>query len=116
MVEKPWDISAIEGSGVYKGTYHVLGGVISAESGDISKLNVESLERRISSGKVKEVILALNATHEGEITAHYLVRVLSKYPVIITRIGLGLPIGASLEYTDFVTIAEAMKARFKIKN
>lgn len=115
VVEKPWDISAIEGSGAYKGTYHVLGGVISAESGDFSKLNVESLEKRVSSGKVKEVILALNPTHEGEITSHYLVRVLSKYPVTISRIGLGLPVGASLEYTDFVTIAEAMKARFKIK-
>ncbi len=116
VVEKPWDISAIEGAGVYNGLYHVLGGVLSAEEGaDPTRLNIESLEKRIKEGEVREVILALNPTHEGEITSHFLVRVLSKYPVTITRIGLGLPVGATLEYTDFVTIAEAMKSRFRIK-
>ncbi len=116
IVEKPIDVAAIESSGAYKGKYHVLGGVISALDGvGPENLNISDLKERIKKEGIKEIIIALNPTHEGEITAHYLVSFLSPLDVTITRIGIGLPIGGSLEYTDLVTIGEALRARKKIK-
>ena len=116
IVEKPIDVAAIERSGAYKGKYHVLGGVISALDGvGPENLHISDLKDRIKREGIKEIIIALNPTHEGEITAHYLVSFLSPLDVTITRIGIGLPIGGSLEYTDLVTIGEALKARKKIK-
>ncbi len=116
VVEKPIDVAAIESTGVFNGKYHVLGGVISAMDGvGAEDLNISDLGDRIKREGIKEVIIALNPTHEGEITAHYLISLLSNYKINITRIGIGLPIGGSLEYTDFVTIAEAIRSRKKIK-
>lgn len=116
VVEKPIDVAAIESTGVFNGKYHILGGVISAMDGiGAEDLNISDLGERIRREGVKEVIIALNPTHEGEITAHYLISLLSNYKINITRIGIGLPIGGSLEYTDFVTIAEAIRSRKKIK-
>ncbi len=116
IVEKPIDVAAIERSGAYKGKYHVLGGVISAlDRVGPENLHISDLKDRIKREGIKEIIIALNPTHEGEITAHYLVSFLSPLDVTITRIGIGLPIGGSLEYTDLVTIGEALKARKKIK-
>ena len=116
VVEKPIDVAAIESTGVFNGKYHVLGGVISAMDGvGAEDLNISDLGDRIKQEGIKEVIIALNPTHEGEITAHYLISLLSNYKINITRIGIGLPIGGSLEYTDFVTIAEAIRSRKKIK-
>lgn len=116
VVERPIDVAAIESTGVFNGKYHVLGGVISAMDGvGAEDLNISDLGERIRREGIKEVIIALNPTHEGEITAHYLISLLSNYKINITRIGIGLPIGGSLEYTDFVTIAEAIRSRKKIK-
>jgi len=115
-VEKPIDVAAIESTGIYNGKYHVLGGVISAIDGiGADDLNVKDIGERIKNEGIKEVIIALNPTHEGEITAHYLISLLSNYKISITRIGIGLPIGGSLEYTDFVTIKESIRSRKKIK-
>ncbi len=116
IVEKPIDVAAIESSGVYRGKYHVLGGVISAPDGvGPENLYIADLKERIQREGIKEVIIALNPTHEGEITSHYLLSLLSPLNINITRIGIGLPIGGSLEYTDLVTISEALRARKKIK-
>jgi len=116
IVERPIDVAAIESAGVYKGKYHVLGGVLSAIEGTGAEdLNISDIGKRIKREGIKEVIIALNPDHEGEITSHYLMSFLSPYNVEISRIGIGLPIGGSLEYTDFVTIGEAIKARKKIK-
>ncbi len=116
IVERPIDVAAIESAGVYKGKYHVLGGVLSAIEGTGAEdLNISDIGKRIKRERIKEVIIALNPDHEGEITTHYLMSFLSPYNVEISRIGIGLPIGGSLEYTDFVTIGEAIKARKKIK-
>ncbi len=116
IVEKPIDVAAIESAGVYRGKYHVLGGVISASQGvGPENLHIADLKDRIKREGIKEVIIALNPTHEGEITSHYIVSLLSPLKVTITRIGIGLPIGGSLEYTDLVTIGEALRARKKIK-
>ncbi len=116
IVEKPIDVAAIESSGAYRGRYHVLGGVISALDGvGPENLYISDLRERIEKEGIKEVIIALNPTHEGEITTHYLISFLSPLKVTITRIGIGLPIGGSLEYTDLVTIGEALKSRKKIR-
>ena len=112
VVEEASDIGAIERAGEYRGQYHVLGGRLSPLDGVTpDDLAMAPLLRRVAEGGVREVILATNPSLEGEATALYVQRQLVTYPVSITRIARGLPVGGDLEYADGVTIAQALSAR-----
>ncbi|MEO7102419.1 MAG: recombination mediator RecR [Gemmatimonadaceae bacterium] len=112
VVEEASDIGAIERSGEFKGTYHVLGGRLSPLDGiGPEDLAVNDLESRVSAGNVGELIIATNPSIEGEATALYLQRRLAVYPLTVSRIARGLPVGGDLEYADGVTIAQALLAR-----
>ena len=111
VVEEVSDIGAIDGSGGYRGLYHVLGGCLSPLDGiGPEELKVDSLLARLN-GEVREVIIATNPSVEGEATATYLKKVLAPNGVAVTRLARGLPVGGDLEYADGVTIAEALAGR-----
>lgn len=111
-VEEAADIGAIERAGEFRGQYHVLGGRLSPLDGVTpDDLTIPQLVRRVAGGEVREVILATNPSLEGEATALYVQRQLAGYPLSITRIARGLPVGGDLEYADGVTIAQALTAR-----
>jgi recombination protein RecR len=111
VVEEASDIAAIDGSGEYRGLYHVLGGCLSPLDGvGPDELNVDSLISRLN-GSVREVIVATNPSVEGEATATYLHKVLAARGVLVTRLARGLPVGGDLEYADGVTIAQAVAGR-----
>lgn len=111
-VEEVGDLWAMERSGVFKGRYHVLGGALSALDGITpDDLNIDSLVARASSEQVREVILALNATVDGQTTAHYIVDRLAHLPVKVTRLAHGVPVGGELDHLDDGTIAAAMASR-----
>lgn len=106
------DIWAVERTRTYKGIYHVLGGVLSALDGVGPKdLTIDSLLQNIRENHVKEVILALSATVDGQSTAHYIVDQIDNPDITITRLAHGMPIGGELDYMDDSTIATALKAR-----
>ncbi|MCH2631584.1 MAG: recombination mediator RecR [Nisaea sp.] len=112
VVKEVGDVWALERSGVYRGYYHVLGGLLSALDGiSPEDLRCEDLIKRASNPDVKEVILAMDATIDGQTTAHYLSEVLSKTNVSISRLARGMPVGGELEYLDDGTIAQALNAR-----
>ena len=109
VVEDVADLWALERAGVFRGRYHVLGGALSALDGVTpEKLNVAGLGERVKSG-VDEVILAMNATVEGQTTAHYLMDLLTG--VKVTRLAHGVPVGGELDYLDEGTLSAAFKAR-----
>jgi len=111
-VEEASDIGAIERAGEFRGQYHVLGGRLSPLDGVTpDDLTIPQLVQRVAGGEVREVILATNPSLEGEATALYVQRQLASYPLSITRIARGLPVGGDLEYADGVTIAQALTAR-----
>ncbi len=106
------DLWAMERASVFKGRYHVLGGVLSALDGvGPDDLRIPQLVRRIADTRVTEVVLALNATIDGQTTAHYIADQLSDSPVEITSLAQGVPIGGELDYLDDGTITAALKAR-----
>lgn len=112
VVEEPLDVVAIERSRAFLGRYHVLHGVISPVEGvGPDDLKIAELIRRIENGSFSEVILATNATLEGDSTALYLQRRLMPYEVKMTRLARGLPVGGDLEYTDEVTLGRALEGR-----
>lgn len=112
IVSQSLDIVAIEKTGLYKGTYHVLGGLISPVDGfGPAELSIEPLFERIRRDKPEEIILALNPTVEGETTALYLVKKMTDLPVKVTRLAHGLPIGGDLEYADQMTLGRALSNR-----
>ena len=112
VVETPADIHAIEQSSVYKGKYFVLSGYLSPIDGiGASELGLDDLEQRLQERTIKEIILATNATVEGEVTAHYISNMAKQFDVQITRIAHGIPIGGELEYADINTIAHALSGR-----
>ena len=109
------DLIAIEKSHAYKGKYHILGGLISPSDGiGPENLNIKSLEDRVENGEVKELIIATNPNVNGETTALYLAKNISKYGIKITRIAYGLPVGYNLEYADDITISRAIIGRREI--
>jgi len=111
VVEEASDISAIDGSGGYRGLYHVLGGCLSPLDGvGPEELKVDSLTTRLN-GEVGEVIVATNPSVEGEATATYLHKLLAPRGVVVSRLARGLPVGGDLEYADGVTIAQALSGR-----
>ena len=112
VVETPSDIHVIEQSGVYTGKYFVLSGYLSPIDGiGSAELGLNELEELLSKSDVSEIILATNATIEGEVTAHYIHNLAKKYQVKTTRIAHGIPLGGELEYTDINTIAHALSGR-----
>jgi recombination protein RecR len=112
VVEEVADLWAMERSNVFRGRYHVLGGTLSALDGrGPDQLNIASLIARASAPEVEEVILANNATVEGQTTAHYITESLKNASVSITRLAHGIPIGGELDYLDDGTLHAALKAR-----
>ncbi len=115
VVKEVGDVWALERSGVYKGYYHVLGGLLSALDGvSPEDLRCEDLIKRASNPDVSEVILAMDATIDGQTTAHYLSDALSGSNVKISRLARGMPVGGELEYLDDGTIAQALSARASV--
>ena len=111
IVEDVADLWALERAGVFHGRYHVLGGALSALDGITpERLNIAALTNRLGDG-VDEVILAMNATVEGQTTAHYLMDVLASSHVKVTRLAHGVPVGGELDYLDEGTLSAAFKAR-----
>ena len=112
VVETPRDAIAIEGTGEYKGTYHVLHGVISPldEVGP-EDITVKELLSRISADEVQEVIMATGSNVEGELTAMYISKLLKPLGVKVTRLAYGLPVGSDLQYADSVTLTRALMGR-----
>lgn len=109
------DLWALERIATFKGRYHVLGGVLSALDGiGPEQLSIGPLLRRIEGGEVKEVILALGATVDGQTTAHYLGDRLQPFNLAISRLAHGVPVGGELDYLDDGTLIQAMKARQKL--
>jgi recombination protein RecR len=112
VVEDVADLWAIERTASFTGRYHVLGGILSALDGIRPEdLTIAALVRRCASGEVREAILAMNATVDGQSTAHYLTDRLEGTPVRISRLAHGVPIGGELDYLDEGTLAAALKAR-----
>ena len=116
VVEEASDIGAIERAGEFRGVYHVLGGRLSPLDGvGPEDLTIAQLGARLSTGTVREVILATNPSLEGEATALYVQRQLASLPLTVSRIARGLPVGGDLEYADGVTIAQALAARREMR-
>ena len=112
VVEQPKDVVAMERMRDYKGVYHVLGGIISPMDGiGPSDLQIDSLVARVASGDVKEVILALSTTMEGDTTNFFIYRKLSAYPVKVSVIARGVSIGDEIEYADEVTLGRSILNR-----
>jgi recombination protein RecR len=115
VVEEIGDLWALERAGVVNGLYHVLGGHLSPLDGiGPDQLNIAKLIARAQSGEVKEVLLALNATVEGQSTAHYLTEQLAPTGVEVSRLAQGVPVGGELDYLDEGTLAAAIKARRRL--
>lgn len=112
VVENVREVMAVEATGQFKGLYHVLGGVISPMDGiGPADLEIESLAARVAAGGIKEVILALSATMEGDTTNFYIFRKLAPYDVRITLIARGVSVGDELEYTDEITLGRSILNR-----
>ncbi|MHA8068693.1 recombination mediator RecR [Aquirufa ecclesiirivi] len=112
VVEDMRDVLAIENTGQFMGLYHVLGGIISPLAGiSPSDLQIDSLIQRVSTGKVTEVILGLSPTMEGDTTAFYLTKKIKEFPIKISTIARGIPIGGDLEYTDEITLGRSIVGR-----
>jgi recombination protein RecR len=112
VVEDVADLWALDRARLFVGTYHVLGGRLSALDGVRPEdLNIAALLARVEAGGVDEVVLAMNATLEGQTTAHYLAERLESFPVRITQLAHGLPVGGELDYLDEGTLAQALRAR-----
>lgn len=112
IVEEVGDLWALERAGAHKGRYHVLGGVLSALDGvGPDDLNIGKLVERLGGGEITEVILAMNATVDGQTTAHYITDRVSGLGISVTRLAHGVPVGGELDYLDDGTLAAAMKSR-----
>lgn len=112
VVAEPFDLVALEKTGGFKGTYHVLGGLISPIDGiGPEQLHIAELIQRVEEDNVKEIILATNAGVEGESTALYIQQQLSDSNVVVSRLARGLPVGVDLEYADQITLSRALEGR-----
>ena len=112
VVEDVADLWALDRSRLFAGRYHVLGGRLSALDGVRPEdLSIGALVERVSHGGIDEVVLAMNATLEGQTTAHYIAERLEAYPIRLTQLAHGLPVGGELDYLDEGTLAQALRAR-----
>lgn len=112
VVAEPFDVVALEKTGQFSGTYHVLGGLVSPIDGvGPEQLHIGELVQRIDDDEVQEIILATNASVEGESTALYIQQQIGDRAVRVTRLARGLPIGVDLEYADQITLGRALEGR-----
>lgn len=112
IVAEPFDILALENTGQFHGTYHVLGGLVSPIDGiGPEQLHVDELIKRLDEDKVQEIILATNASVEGESTALYIQQQIGDRKIKISRLARGLPVGVDLEYADQITLGRALEGR-----
>lgn len=112
VVETVKDLISLENVNEFKGIYHVLGGAISFSKGiTIDDLNIDTLTKKVSNNEVDEIILATNATLEGETTARYIKELLKDYKIRITRIAHGLPVGGYISYVDEMTVLKSIEGR-----
>ncbi|KCZ55349.1 recombinase RecR [Hyphomonas beringensis] len=112
VVEDVPDLWALERGGAFRGRYHVLGGVLSAIDGITPEdLNIATLISRVEAGGIREVILALNATVDGQTTAHYVADLLEGKGASVTRLAHGVPVGGELDHLDDGTLAAALRSR-----
>ena len=112
VVENPRDVTAFERTHEYKGTYHVLHGVISPMNNiGPDNIRIKELIQRMADDSVNEVIMATNATTEGEATAMYIARLLKPLGIQVSRLAYGIPVGSDLEYADEVTLSRALNGR-----
>lgn len=112
VVEEVADLWALDRSRLFPGRFHVLGGRLSALEGVRPEdLTIDSLVRRIEAGGIDEVVLAMNATLEGQTTAHYIAERIERFPIRVTQLAHGLPVGGELDYLDEGTLAQALRAR-----
>jgi recombination protein RecR len=112
VVAEPFDLVALEKTGQFHGTYHVLGGLVSPIDGvDPEQLHIKELVARVDEDKVQEVILATNASVEGESTALYIQQQLGQREIKVTRLARGLSVGVDLEYADQITLGRALEGR-----
>ncbi len=115
IVEKPGDVALIEKSGQFNGTYHVLLGSISPLEGrGPADLKIDNLLSRLNQNNIREVIIATDADTEGETTALYLAKLIKPSGIKLTRIGVGIPVGSNLEYSDAATLSKAIESRQEI--
>jgi len=115
VVEQPADMVAIEKSGSFPGLYHILSGVLSPMDGiGPDNIRIKELISRIEDNKIEEVVIATGTNVEGEATASYIAQRLKKYPVKVTRIASGVPMGGDLKYIDQVTLKRAMETRHAV--
>ena len=115
VVQEPLDILALERTGEYRGLYHVLHGAISPVEGiNPEDLKIRELITRVRTEDIQEVIVATNATTEGDATQHYLAREIIPLGVKVTRLARGLPVGSDLEYADEVTLGRALENRREV--
>lgn len=112
VVEQPGDMAALEKSGAFNGVYHVLSGVLSPLNGvGPDDIRIRELVARVTAGGVREVVLATGTSAEGEATAVYIAERLAGFPVTVTRIAAGVPMGGDLKYVDQVTLKKSMESR-----
>lgn len=117
VVESIREVMSIENTQQYNGVYHVLGGILSPMDGiGPNDLEIDSLEDRVKSGEVKEVILALSTTMEGDTTNFYIYKRLKNYPIKITTIARGVSVGGELEYTDELTLGRSIINRLNFED
>jgi recombination protein RecR len=115
IVEEPYNISSIEKTGIYHGRYHVLLGTLAPLRGiGPEELKLDKLIQRVEKGAFKEIIIATNPTSEGEATALYLAKILKSFPVKLTRLAMGLPVGSDIDFADQVTIKKALEGRTEL--
>jgi len=115
VVEQPADMVAIEKSGAFTGLYHILEGVLSPMDGiGPDNIRIKELISRIAQREIKEVVLATSTNLEGETTAAYIAERIENYPIKVTRIASGVPIGGDLKYVDQVTLKKAMETRHAV--
>ncbi len=112
VVEQPADLMAIEKTGQYRGHYHILHGVLSPVDGiGPGELKVKELISRIAPGSIEEILIATSSTVPGEATASFLIDTLSRFPIKLTRLACGIPMGMDIKYADQHTLARAIESR-----
>ena len=117
VVEDIRDVMAIENTSQYRGLYHVLGGIISPMDGiGPSQLNIDSLSEKAAQGNIREIIMALSTTMEGDTTIFYIYKRLKPYDIIVSTLARGVPIGNELEYADELTLGRSIVNRVLYEN
>ena len=112
VVEEAKDVITMERVRGYRGTYHVLGGALSPlDNITVNDLTIKELVARVEAGEVSELIIATNPTPKGDTTAAYIARIFEDYPVRVSRLAYGIPVGADIEYADEITLLRAMEGR-----